>query len=245
MIYLFSVSRKLIRIEIEKRTSYRFTHIKSASFFKQRSQHFYLFHIDHFSHPLPVEIGDQVSLVHKNFSVSALAGADGLDLALLDKLTDGVFGKSADECGTLLDSQHLHLVGDWCFSGLRSGVLHVLGELDKQLQNVVYDLFFLCCSHKLNLFLSMVCVLWILGFLHLLHLKKHKRCKRQIPLTENVRIDLNIGHGFVVSSPAVNTTNILVFFQHINRFVEVLSVLEQGASAKVVQVVLPYLRDTL
>ena len=37
MIYLFSVSRKLIRIEIEKRTSDSFTDIESASFFKQRS----------------------------------------------------------------------------------------------------------------------------------------------------------------------------------------------------------------
>lgn len=76
MIYLFSVSRELIRIEIEKRTSDCFTHIKSASFFKQRSQHFYFFHIDHFSHPIPAKIGNQVSLVHKDFSVSALAGAD-------------------------------------------------------------------------------------------------------------------------------------------------------------------------
>lgn len=156
MIYLFSVSRKLIRIEIEKRTSDSFTHIESASFFKDRSQLFDLFHIDHFSHPLPVEIGDQVSLVHKNFSVPALAGADGLDLTLLHKLADSVFGKSADECGTLFDSQHLHLVSGRCFGGLRSGVLSILGELDQQLQNVVYDLSFLCCSHKLNLFLRFV-----------------------------------------------------------------------------------------
>ena len=135
MIYLFSVSRKLIRIKVEKRTSDRFTHIKTASFFKQRSQHFYLFHIDHFSHPLPVEIGDQVSLVHKDFSIPALACSYGLHLALLHKLTDSVFGKSADECGTLLDSQHLDLVGSRCFGCLRSGVLSVLGELNEQLQN--------------------------------------------------------------------------------------------------------------
>ena len=141
IVYLFSVSRKLIRIEIEKRTSDSFTHIKTASFFKQRSQRFYLFHIDHFSHPLPVEIGDQVSLVHKDLSVPALAGADGLHLTLLHKLTDGVFGKTADECGALLDGEHLHLVGGRCFGGLRSGVLSVLGELTEQLQNVVYDLF--------------------------------------------------------------------------------------------------------
>ena len=98
MIYLFSVSRELIRIEIEKRTSDSFTHIKTASFFKQRSQRFHLFHIGHISHPLvSVKIGDQVSLVHKYFSVPALAGADGLHFALLHKLSDGVFGKSADE----------------------------------------------------------------------------------------------------------------------------------------------------
>lgn len=142
MIYLFSVSRKLIRIEIEKRTSNCFTNIKTASFFKQRSQHFYFFHIDHFSHPLPVEIGDQVSLVHKDFSVPALARSYGLHFALLHKLTYCVFRKSADECGTLLDSQHLDLICGQCFCGLRSGVLSVLGELNEQLQNVVYDLFF-------------------------------------------------------------------------------------------------------
>lgn len=55
MIYLFSVSRKFIRIEIEKRASNCFTHIKTASFFKDRSQLFYLFHIDYFSHPLPLK----------------------------------------------------------------------------------------------------------------------------------------------------------------------------------------------
>ena len=120
MIYLFSVSRKFIRIEIEKRTSNCFTHIKTASFFKDRSQLFYLFHIDHFSHPLSIEIGDQVSLVHKNFTVSALTGSYGLHLALLHKLADSMFGKSTDECGTLLDSQHLHLVGGRCFGGMRS-----------------------------------------------------------------------------------------------------------------------------
>lgn len=142
MIYLFSVSRKLIRIEIEKRTSDSFTHIKSASFFKQRSQRFYLFHIGHISHPLPVEIGDQVSLVHKDFSVPACACSHGLHLALSHKLAYCVFGKSADECGALLDSQHLDLVGGRCFGGLRSRIISALGELDQQLQNVVYNLFF-------------------------------------------------------------------------------------------------------
>lgn len=110
MIYLFSVSRKLIRIKIEKRTSNSFTHIKTASFFKQRSQLFNLFHIDHFSHPLPVEVRHKVSLVDEYFSVPACASSYGLHLALLHKLANGVFGKTADECGTLLDSQHLDLV---------------------------------------------------------------------------------------------------------------------------------------
>ena len=134
-------------------------HIKTASFFKQRSQHFYLFHIGHISHPLSVEIRHKVSLVHKDFSVPALACADGLHLALFHKLMDGIFGKSCNKRGTLLDSKHLDLVGSRCGCGLRSGVLPVLGELNEQLQNVVNDLFLLCSSHSVNLSLSMVLVL--------------------------------------------------------------------------------------
>ncbi len=156
ILYHITIEITLISVEVVNVASNSFTHIKTASFFKDRSQRFYLFHIDHFSHPLSVEIGDQVSLVHKDFSVPALAGADGLDLALLHKLTDGVLGKTADECGALLDSQHLDLIDGRCFGGLRSGVLPVLGELNEQLQNVVYDLFFLCCSYILNLFLRFV-----------------------------------------------------------------------------------------
>ena len=117
----------------------------TASFFKQRSQLCNLFHIRHISYPLPVEVGNQVSLVDEDLSVPALAGADGLHLALLHKLADGVFGKSADESGTLLDSQHLNLICGRCFGGLRSGVVPVLGELNEQLQNVVCDALFLSC----------------------------------------------------------------------------------------------------
>lgn len=72
--------------------------MQTASFPEEEFQRFKFAQI---SHPLPVEIVDQVSLVHKDFSVPALAGTDGLHLALLHKLTDGVFGKSGNECGTL------------------------------------------------------------------------------------------------------------------------------------------------
>ena len=102
--YLFFIEIAFISIEVVNVASNSFTHIKTASFFKQRSQRFYLFHIDHFSHPLPIEISDQVSLVHKDFSIPAFACSYGLDLALSHKLAYCVFGKSADECGALLDS---------------------------------------------------------------------------------------------------------------------------------------------
>lgn len=145
--YLFFIDIALITVKVVNVASDSFTNIKTASFFKQRSQHFYFFHIDHISHPLPVKIGNQVSLVDEYFSVLACTCSYGLHFALSHKLAYCVFGKTADKCGALLDSQHLHLICGRCFGGLRNGVLSVLGELNEQLQNVVYDLFFLCCSH--------------------------------------------------------------------------------------------------
>jgi hypothetical protein len=53
----------------------------------------------------------------------------------------------------------------------------------------------------------MVLVLWILSFLHLLHIKNPKRCKRQISSIENMRINHNIGHSFVVRSLACDAAN--------------------------------------
>ena len=81
------------------------------------------------------------------------------DLILSTQHTHRVLGKPVNESGAFLDGEHLHLVGSRCFGGLRNGVLPVLGELNKQLQNVVYDCFLFCCSHSVNLSLSMVCVL--------------------------------------------------------------------------------------
>lgn len=49
--YLFFIKIALISVEVVNVASNSFTHIKSASFFKDRSQRFYIFHIDHFSHP--------------------------------------------------------------------------------------------------------------------------------------------------------------------------------------------------
>ena len=75
--------------------------------------------------------------------------------------------------------------------------------------------------------------------------QKAQKVQKTDSSTENVRIDLNIGHCFVIRPLACKTAKIAVFFQHIDCFVEVLSVLEQGASAKVVQVVLPYFSMSL
>lgn len=91
--YLFFIEIALITVEVMNVASDSFTNIKTASFFKNRSQRFYLFHIGHISHPLPVEIGDQVSLVHKDFSVPALTGSYGLHLALLHKLASQAGGR--------------------------------------------------------------------------------------------------------------------------------------------------------
>ncbi len=58
-----------------------------------------------------------------------------------------------------------------------------------------------------------------------------------------MRVDLNVNHALVVASLADDTADISVFFKHIHGLVEVLSVLEQRTSAKVMQVILPYLPD--
>mgnify|MGYP004651356015 CR=1 FL=1 len=50
-------------------TNQCFTHIKSASFFNDRSQLFNLFHIRYFSHPLPLKI-------HRVVSASMCVGGD-------------------------------------------------------------------------------------------------------------------------------------------------------------------------
>ena len=65
-------------------------------------------------------------------------------------------------------------------------VIEILQDLECQ---NIRTLIFAVITYDENLSLSTVCVLWILSFLHLLHLKKPKRCKRQIPSIETVRID--------------------------------------------------------
>ena len=171
LIYLLFVEPDLLIRQVLIVASESITKMQTASFPEEEFQRFKFAQI---SHPLSVEIVDQVSLVHKDFSVPALACAYGLHLALLHEMTDGVFGKSLNDLSAFLDSQHLNLVRSRCGGGLRNGVLSVLGELNQQLQNVVNDLFLLCSSHSVNLSLSMVCVLSFMNYQHFQHNRSPK-----------------------------------------------------------------------
>ena len=142
-----------IRRTYNVKTDYRFTNIKTASFSQQRRKDIDFFHIDHISHPLSVKVGDQVSLVDEDFPILTLTSADRLDLTLLHKLTDGMLRKSLNDLGAFLDCEHLDFVRSRCGGCLRNCVLSVLGELNKQFQNVVNDFFLLCYIHGVYLFL--------------------------------------------------------------------------------------------
>ena len=54
ILYLITIEITLITVEVMNAASNSFTNIKTASFFKDRSQLLNLFHIGHFLHPLPV-----------------------------------------------------------------------------------------------------------------------------------------------------------------------------------------------
>lgn len=54
--YLFFIEIALITVELVNVASNSFTHIKTASFFKDKSQLFNLFHIDHTPHLLPQKL---------------------------------------------------------------------------------------------------------------------------------------------------------------------------------------------
>lgn len=144
-----------------------------------------------------------------------------------------MFEKSADEGGTLLDRQHLHLVGGRCFGVLRSGVLYVLSKLNEQLQNVVYDLFFMCCSHSVNIFLR-----FVFYELSAFSAQSEFLCPENVDNVDcsDVGIDKNHNPTFVVTVRSLNcfTAEIVVFLQHIHCLSKVGGILEKCASAQLV-----------
>ena len=64
-----------------------------------------------FLHFHSIKIGNQVSLIDKNFPTLALTGTDVFHLALFDEFADGVCRKSADYFGAFLDCKHFYFVG--------------------------------------------------------------------------------------------------------------------------------------
>lgn len=54
--YLFFIEMALISIEVVNVASNSFTNIMTASFFKDRSKRFNLFHIDYIAHPLFIKM---------------------------------------------------------------------------------------------------------------------------------------------------------------------------------------------
>ena len=69
---LIFIEKALITVEVVNVASNSFTNIKTASFFKQRSQFFNLFHIDHIPHPLSAKMLNQHQPTATNIEVCFL-----------------------------------------------------------------------------------------------------------------------------------------------------------------------------
>ena len=242
LIKLIFVEHDLLIRQVEVVADERITEMQTASF---PEEEFQSFNLAHFSRPLSLKILHKVSLVDEYFPVPACTCSYGLDLALFHKLTDSVFGKSADECGALLDREHLHLVGGRCFCGLRNGVLPVLGELDQQLQNVVYDCFLFCCIHSNKPLSFSVLCFWSYELSAFSAQSKSENVDNVD--CSDMGIDKNHNPTLVVAVRSLNslTAKIAVFLQHIHCLGEVSGILEKYASAQLVQIILPDARDVL